>query len=132
EAPEGPALRATILFSGTAQGAARGAQAELAQRWDVGAERWSATNYKRLREEALSTERWNRLHPTEAPRVPLVTQLLDADSTGPVVAVSDFMKPVPDEIARWVPQPVLSLGTYGFGRSVTRERLRLLFEVDMP
>ena len=74
EAPEGPSHRATILFSGTAQGAARAAQAELAERWDVGAELWSATNYKRLREEALSAERWNRLHPTEAPRTPLVSR----------------------------------------------------------
>src|SRR5215204_4987592 len=68
DAPDGPSRRATILFSGTAQGAARAAQTELAERWDVGAELWSATSYKRLREEALTTERWNRLHPTEPAR----------------------------------------------------------------
>jgi pyruvate dehydrogenase E1 component len=132
EAPEGPSLRATILFSGTAQGAARAAQAELAERWDVGAELWSATSYKRLREEALSTERWNRLHPTEAPRTPLVTELLGGEGApGAVVAVTDFMKAVPDQVARWVPQTFVSLGTDGFGRSDTRERLRQFFEVDM-
>jgi pyruvate dehydrogenase E1 component len=131
EAPEGPSHRATILFSGTAQGAARAAQAELAERWDVGAELWSATNYKRLREEALSAERWNRLHPTETPRTPLVSQLLSPDG-GPVVAVTDFMKMVPDQVARWVRQPFVPLGTDGFGRSDTRERLRQFFEVDMP
>jgi pyruvate dehydrogenase E1 component len=130
-APEGPSRRATILFSGTAQGAARAAQAELAERWDVAAELWSATSYKRLREQALSTERWNRLHPTEAPRVPVVTELLGADTTGPVVAVTDFMKAVPDQVARWVPHPFVPLGTDGFGRSDTRERLREFFEVDM-
>jgi len=131
EAPEGPSHRATILFSGTAQGAARAAQAELAERWDVGAELWSATSYKRLREEALSTERWNRLHPAEAPRTPLVSRLLGPDG-GPVVAVTDFMKAVPDQVARWVRQPFVPLGTDGFGRSDTRERLREFFEVDMP
>ena len=131
EAPEGPSHRATILFSGTAQGAARAAQAELAERWDVGAELWSATSYKRLREEALSTERWNRLHPAEAPGTPLVSRLLGPDG-GPVVAVTDFMKAVPDQVARWVRQPFVPLGTDGFGRSDTRERLREFFEVDMP
>ncbi len=64
-APDGPKQRATILFSGTAQGPAREAQTELAERWDVAADLWSATSYKRLREEALSTERWNRLHPDQ-------------------------------------------------------------------
>jgi pyruvate dehydrogenase E1 component len=132
EAPEGPSHRATILFSGTAQAAARAAQAELAERWDVAAELWSATSYKRLREEALSTERWNRLHPTEAPRTPLVTELLTRDGApGAIVAVTDFMKAVPDQVARWVPQPFVPLGTDGFGRSDTRERLRQFFEVDM-
>jgi pyruvate dehydrogenase E1 component len=130
DAPEGPSHRAKILFSGTAQGAARAAQAELAERWDVGAELWSATSYKRLREQALSTERWNRLHPTEPARVPRVTELLGEDG-GPVVAVTDFMKSVPDQVARWVRQPFVPLGTDGFGRSDTRERLREFFEVDM-
>jgi pyruvate dehydrogenase E1 component len=131
DAPDGRPARATILFSGTAQGAARAAQAELAERWDVGAELWSATSYKRLREQALSTERWNRLHPTEPARTPLVTELLGNEG-GPVVAVTDFLKAVPDQISRWVRQPFVPLGTDGFGRSDTRERLREFFEVDMP
>jgi pyruvate dehydrogenase E1 component len=84
-----------------------------------------------LREEALSVERWNRLHPTEPPRTPLVTQLLGAEG-GPVVAVTDFMKAVPDQVARWVRQPFVPLGTDGFGRSDTREKLRQFFEIDMP
>jgi len=130
-APEGRAHPATIVFSGTAQGAARAAQEELASRWDVGAELWSATNYKRLREDALSVERWNRLHPTQQPRTPLVSTLLGPDG-GPVVAVSDFLKAVPDQVGRWVPRTFIPLGTDGFGRSDTREKLRTFFEVDMP
>jgi pyruvate dehydrogenase E1 component len=130
-APEGPELHATILFSGTAQGAARAAQAELAERWGVGAELWSVTSYKKLREEALTAERWNRLHPTESPRTPLLTERLGGDG-GPIVAVTDFLKAVPDQIARWVRQPFVPLGTDGFGRSDTREQLRWFFEVDMP
>jgi len=130
-APDGPDRRATILFSGTAQAAARAAQTELAERWDVGAELWSVTSYKRLREDALSVERWNRLHPTEPARTPLVTERLGGDG-GPIVAVTDFLKAVPDQVARWVRQPFVPLGTDGFGRSDTREQLRWFFEVDMP
>jgi pyruvate dehydrogenase E1 component len=131
DAPEGPTHRAAILFSGTAQGAARFAQAELAEHFDVAVELWSATSYKRLREQALSVERWNRLHPGEQQRTPRVTELL-AGTEGPVVAVTDFMKAVPDQVARWVPSPFMPLGTDGFGRSDTREALRRFFETDGP
>jgi pyruvate dehydrogenase E1 component len=132
EAPGG-SHPATILFSGTANLAAREAQAQLAEHYDVAAELWSATSYKRLREQALTTERWNRLHPDEAARTPRVTELL-ADADGPVVAVTDFMKAVPDQIARWVPahRRFVPLGTDGFGRSDTREALRRHFETDAP
>ncbi len=125
--------RATILFSGPAQGAARDAAKELADRWGVGCELWSATSYKALREQAMETERWNRLHPGESARVPRVTELL-ASSAGPIVAVTDFMRAVPDQIARWVPEGrrYTSLGTDGFGRSDTREALRWFFETDAP
>ncbi|WP_426573445.1 pyruvate dehydrogenase (acetyl-transferring), homodimeric type [Aquihabitans sp. McL0605] len=124
-------VRATVVFSGPAQGAAREAVDELAEHWGVAAELWSATSYKRLREQAMETDRWNRLHPTDEPRVPRVTELL-ASSTGPIVAVTDFVRAVPDQIARWVPaeRTYTSLGTDGFGRSDTREALRRFFEVD--
>jgi pyruvate dehydrogenase E1 component len=129
-APDGPSKRATLLFSGSAQGAARRAAAELAERYDVGVELWSATSYKALREDALSTERWNRLHPGQEPRVPLVRRLL-AETTGPIVAVTDFMKIVPEQVARFLPdRPFIPLGTDGMGRSDTREALRRFFEVD--
>jgi pyruvate dehydrogenase E1 component len=131
EAPEGPARKATLLFSGSAQKAAREAQAELAEQFDVGVELWSATSYKALREEALSIERWNRLHPEDDSHTPYVTAAL-ASSSGPVVAVTDFMKVVPDQVARWIPDGsvFIPLGTDGFGRSDTREALRRFFEID--
>ncbi|NOY56889.1 MAG: pyruvate dehydrogenase (acetyl-transferring), homodimeric type [Actinobacteria bacterium] len=128
-APEGPSLQATLLFSGTAHAAAREARHQLAEHYDVGVELWSATSYKRLREESLSTERWNRLHPGAEPRVPLVTRLLNG-AAGPIVAVTDFLKAVPDQIARWVPRRFIPLGTDGYGRSDTREALRHFFETD--
>jgi len=129
-APDGFERHATILFSGTAHAAARSAQGELAEHYGIGAELWSATSYKRLREEALSTERWNRLHPSEPPRSPLVTRLL-SEAPGPIVAVTDYMKAVPDQVARWVPGRFVPLGTDGFGRSDTRQGLRQFFETDM-
>jgi pyruvate dehydrogenase E1 component len=130
EPPDGLDPQATVLFSGTAHLAARAARAALAEQ-GIGVELWSVTSYKRLREEALSVERWNRLHPTEAPRTPFVTAALER-SAGPVVAVTDFMKLVPDQIARFVPsgRTFLPLGTDGFGRSDTREALRRFFETD--
>ena len=128
DAPDQP-VAATLLFSGPAQVAAREAADELAERWGVGVDLWSATSYKRLREEALAVERRNRLHPDMPPEVPLVTRLL-AGGQGPVVAVSDFVKLVPGQVARWVPRPYHILGTDGFGRSDTRTDLRRFFEVD--
>jgi len=127
-APPGTGLRAAILFSGPAHAAARIAQAELAEHYGVGAELWSATSYKKLREEALDVERWNRLHPGDQRRASYVSRALAG--LGPVVAVTDFMTAVPDQVARWVPARFVSLGTDGFGRSDTREALRKFFEVD--
>ena len=92
---------------------------------------WSATSYKNLRNEALLAERWNMLHPTQPARKPYVQQLLEKE-TGPFVAVSDYMKIVPDQIAKWVPGGLTTLGTDGFGRSETRANLRRFFEIDAP
>ena len=92
---------------------------------------WSATSYKALREDALSVERWNRLHPHDDPRVPYVVEQL-GDTTGPIVAVTDYMKSVPDQIGRFVHRPFIPLGTDGFGFSDTRPALREHFEVDAP
>ena len=129
DGPDGCRRRATVLFSGPAVGAAREAQALLAERHNVSAELWSATSYKRLRADALDVERRNRLNPSDRPEAPAVTRKL-ADSEGPIVAVTDYMTLVPDQIARFTPRPLHVLGTDGFGRSDTREGLRSFFEVD--
>ncbi|MFN8036624.1 MAG: pyruvate dehydrogenase (acetyl-transferring), homodimeric type [Acidimicrobiia bacterium] len=128
-APGARRHRAQIMASGTAMAAALEAQERLAAEHDVAADVWSATSYKLLREDALEAERWNRLHPTEVPRVPYVTERLVA-TEGPIVAVTDFVKAVPDQVARFVPQPFVALGTDGFGFSDTRAALRRHFEVD--
>ena len=129
DGPDGCRRRATVLFSGPSVGAAREAQALLAERHDVSAELWSATSYKRLRADALDVERRNRLNPSDEPEAAAVTRKL-ADSEGPIVAVTDYMTLVPDQIARFTPRPLHVLGTDGFGRSDTREGLRSFFEVD--
>ena len=121
--------RAQILGSGSILLQALRAQEILAEKFDVAADVWSATSYMLLRNEALAAERWNRLHPGEPPRVPYVTRTLER-APGPVIAASDFLKLVPDMIARWVPRPFTPLGTDGFGRSDTREALRRHFEID--
>ena len=105
------------------------AQELLAERFDVAADVWSAPSFQELRREALDAERWNRLHPGEPARTPFVTEQL-RDCEGPVVAVSDFVKAVPDQVAQFVPRPYISLGTDGYGRSDTREALRRHFEID--
>ena len=127
-AAPGRAHGGTILFSGSAQGAARAAADLLAAEHDVAVDLWSATSYKALREEALSCERWNTLHPDEPQQRPFVTRQL-ADGTGPVIAVTDFMRAVPDQVSRWIGRDYTSLGTDGFGHSDTRSRLREHFEI---
>ena len=121
--------KAHIFGSGSIIRSALQAQDILAERYDVSADVWSATSYKNLRNEALLVERWNRLHPAEPPKSPHVRQLLEKES-GPFIAVSDYMRIVPDQIAKWVPGGLTTLGTDGFGRSDTRARLRRFFEVD--
>ena len=127
---------ASILFSGPMWQAATEAQAWLAADWGVSADLWSMTSATELRRDAISAERWNRLHPAEPPVVPYVTGCLSGGSAGgsagPVVAVSDYLRAVPDQISRWVPagRPYLSLGADGFGRSDARGPLRRYFEID--
>ena len=128
-APETSGPAATVLFSGPMWQVAVEAQALLAEHYGVGVELWSATSYQQLRLDAMASERWNLLHPTEAPRVPTVTAMLER-SSGPIVAVTDFMRMVPDQVSRWMPRRYTSLGTDGFGRSDTREALRSYFETD--
>ncbi|MDQ1449075.1 MAG: pyruvate dehydrogenase component [Actinomycetota bacterium] len=124
-----PTHRAQILASGPMVLQALEAQRILEEHYDVGADVWSVPGWKQLRDDALECERWNRLHPSEPPHTPFVTELL-AESAGPVVAVSDWVRSVPDCIARFVPQPYVVLGTDGYGFSDVRSALRRHFEVD--
>jgi pyruvate dehydrogenase E1 component len=121
--------RAQILASGVAAQAALKAQAMLADHWGVAADVWSVTSWTELRRDAVAADQAALLNPGEPARVPYVTSAL-ADAAGPVVAVSDWMRSVPDQISRWVPGEWSSLGTDGFGRSDTRGALRRYFHVD--
>jgi pyruvate dehydrogenase E1 component len=121
--------RAQILASGPIVLQALEAQQILAEHYDIGADVWSVPGWKQLRDDGLDCERWNRLHPHEAPRTPFVAKRL-ANSAGPVVAVSDWVRAVPDGIARFVPQPYIVLGTDGYGLSDIRSSLRRYFEID--
>ena len=127
--PESGKLRAHLFGSGPLLREALRAQQILAEKFDVSADVWSVTSYKQLRNEALDAARWNRLHPLAPPRKSYLESTLEREK-GVFVAVSDHMKMVPDQIAPWVRGGLTTLGTDGFGRSDTRERLRRFFEVD--
>ena len=127
--PDGKKLKAHIFGSGSIINSALMAQEILAERYDVSADVWSATSYKLLRTDAIRCKRWNMLHPAEPQKKSYVETLL-AKERGVFVAVSDYMRLVPDQIAPWVPGGLMTLGTDGFGRSDTRARLRRFFEVD--
>jgi len=115
----GPMLRSSLR-----------AQEILAEKYGVSVDIWSATSYKRLRNESIQAQRWNMLHPEEKPRKSYLETLLEKEK-GTFVSVSDNMRIVADQIAPWVPGGLFTLGTDGFGRSDTRENLRRFFEVDV-
>ncbi len=122
--------RARILASGVAMRQALSAASLLAADWGVAADVWSVTSWTELRRDAMACESYNMLHP-DSDRVPYVTSALSGpSSSGPVVAVSDWLRAVPDQIARWVPAGYTSLGTDGFGLSDTRPATRRFFHVD--
>ena len=112
---------------------------------------WSVTSYNELRRDALSVERWNRLHPAEAQKSPYILEVLDrgnSDNAGkaskakagktakastaeaPIIAATDYMKIVPDQLSPWLGPRLVTLGTDGFGRSDNRQHLRRHFEVN--
>ncbi len=128
-APNGKRHKAHIFGSGPLVREALRAQEILAEQFDVSADVWSATSYKLLRGEALRVKRWNMLHPT-APQKRSYLETTLQNEEGVFVAVSDYMKMVPDQIAPWIPGGLTTLGTDGFGRSDTRPNLRRFFEVD--
>ena len=121
-------LKARLFGSGAIMNEVLKAQ-ELLADFKVAADVWSVTSYKELHRNALQAERWNRLNPERERRVPVVAEAL-ADTKGVLVAASDYLKILPDSLARYLPRPIVSLGTDGFGRSEAREELRDYFEVD--
>ena len=122
-------LKAHLFGSGAILNSALKAQRILEEKYQVSADVWSITSYKALHRDALDAERWNRLHPGETPRLSYLEQCL-APERGVYVMASDYVKALPESIARWFPNPPVSLGTDGFGRSESREALRDHFEVD--
>ncbi len=124
----GPA-QVTLFGSGPILNEALKAQKLLAENYGVQADVWSVTSYNELRRDALATERWNRLHPAEPERKPYLLQAL-GNIDMPIIAATDYMKVVADQISPWLPGRLTALGTDGFGRSDNREHLRRFFEVD--
>ena len=127
-APGGKAV-AHLFGSGPILNEALKAQATLAEKYGVQADVWSVTSYTELRREALAADRWNLLHPAEKEKQPYILTALEG-AEGPIIAASDYMKIVPDQLSPWLRERLVSLGTDGFGRSDNREYLRKHFEIS--
>ena len=126
--PDAP-LRAQLFGSGAILTEVVKAQEILESKYNVSADVWSVTSYTELYRDGHRCERWNLLHPAETPREPYVSQCLKS-APGVLVAASDYVKLMPGAIDRWLPRPLATLGTDGFGRSESRAALRDFFEVD--
>jgi pyruvate dehydrogenase E1 component len=122
-------IRAQLMGSGTILREVLAAAELLMSDFGIPTDVWSVTSFNELRRDALETERWNILHPTETPRLSYLEEKL-ADKPGPYIAATDYMKIVADQVQRWMPGRYISLGTDGYGRSDARKELREHFEVD--
>jgi pyruvate dehydrogenase E1 component len=121
--------RVQLFGSGPILNEALRAQQILAERYQIATDVWSVTSYNELRREALAVDRWNRLHPASEPRTPYIVNAV-AGSPGPIIASSDYMKAIPDQLSPWLRERLHTLGTDGFGRSENREYLRRFFEIS--
>ena len=130
-APGSLPVRVRLLASGPLVRAAQEAACSLADRYGTAAEVWSVTSWKQLRDDAVTAERWNRMHPA-GPRHSSHLHRALGDVRVPVVAVTDYVTALPDQIARFVGAPFTALGTDGYGFSDTREALRMHFGIDAP
>ncbi len=119
----------SLFGSGPILNEALKAQKLLAEKYSIGAHVWSVTSYTELRRDALTVDRWNRLHPNEPARKPFLLEAL-GNMDMPIIAATDYMKVVADQVSPWLPGRLTALGTDGFGRSDNREHLRRFFEVD--
>ena len=122
-------VRSALLGSGTILREVIAAAGILEKQFKIPADVYSITSFSELRREALECERWNLLHPADPPRVSYVQELLKGQQS-PIVAATDYMRTVPDQIRQWLPGAYVTLGTDGFGRSDARAPLRRHFEVD--
>ncbi len=122
-------IKAHLMGSGAIMNEVLKAQEILENNYSVSADVWSVTSYKELHLDALETERWNRMNPTKKQKEPYIAKVTKNDK-GVFIAASDYVQILPDSISRWLPGSLHSLGTFGFGRSETRESLRDFFEVD--
>ena len=122
-------LRVRLLGGGTILREVLAAADMLANDWQINSDIFSVTSFNELARDGLDTERWNMLHPQETPRKPYIEQVLGDDDT-PIVSSTDYMKSYSDQVREYVPATFVALGTDGFGRSDTREKLREFFEVD--
>ena len=118
-----------LFGSGPILNEALRAQEILAEKYGVAADVWSVTSYNELRRDALSTERWNRLHPGDAEKKPYILTAIEG-AQGPIIAATDYMKVVPDQLSPWLRERLVTLGTDGFGRSDNRQHLRRHFEIN--
>lgn len=121
--------RVQLMGSGTILREVESAVELLQDDWGVAADVWSITSANELRRDGLACERWNMLHPNETPKVPYITEQLQA-SSGPFIAATDYMKLYSDQLRPYIPGTFKVLGTDGFGRSDTRAKLRHFFEVN--
>jgi pyruvate dehydrogenase E1 component len=128
-APESEGLRVKLMGSGTILREVEAAAEILQKDYQVAADVWSLTSVNQLQREGKAALRWNMLHPEEEVRVPYITQQLQ-DGEGPVVVATDYMKAYTDQLREFIPGRYVTLGTDGFGRSDTREKLRKFFEVS--
>ena len=121
--------RVQLLASGVGFPWITDAARMLAEDWGVAADTWSVTSWNELSRDAVACEEWNLLHPSEPARVPYITDKLK-EAEGPVVAVSDYMRAVQNQIAKWVPGDFHALGADGFGFADTRPAARRFFHID--
>ena len=122
-------LRVQLLGAGTILREVEAAAAILEQDFQVAADVWSLTSINELQREGKAVQRWNMLHPEDTPRVPYVTAQLQGEA-GPFVAATDYLKSYSDQLREFIPGGYTTLGTDGYGRSDTREKLRRFFEVS--
>ncbi len=127
--PEGATREVQVLGSGVLLNEALRAQQILAEKYKVASTVYSVTSYQMLRRDALECERHNRLHPAGEGQLPYVQKVL-GNTKGPIIATSDYMRMLPEQLAPYLDSRLLALGTDGFGRSETRQALRRFFEVD--